>query len=177
VYLGWQEANLYMDAGYPLITMIPCALFGPQVLPAESGITRLIRCALSDGKVFLPEGGTRVWTYAFVDDVVRGILNAFENGRTGRNYILGGECMEVRRFLAQAGNVSGREIEIAEDSRVANLLRACMSPRTHARAPAAEIRKLLRHNWAYYSSRAVRELSYTITPVTEALERTCAVLT
>jgi nucleoside-diphosphate-sugar epimerase len=43
--------------------------------------------------------GQRILNYVLVDDIADGIILALEKGKTGQNYILGGENIEVSRYL------------------------------------------------------------------------------
>ena len=83
------------DDGLPVIIVNPAEVYGPNDRDLiTSG--NLVDFAHSN-PVFVPSGGTSV---VHVDDVAHGIIAAFEKGRPGERYILGGENLTIRDLAA-----------------------------------------------------------------------------
>ncbi len=117
------------------------------------------------------DGGINV---VYVGDVVKGILRAAENGRTGERYILGGENLTTREVFARTAALIGGRAPIAR----------VPIPILHAFTRLVEggygllgkeppiTMDLMVHagiyNW-YSSAKAQREFGYTITPFDETI--------
>ena len=89
----------------PVVIVNPSTPVGPRdVRPTPTG--RLIRdAALGKMPAYVDTGLNIV----HVDDVAEGHLLAFENGRVGERYILGGDDMPLREILAVIAAAAGRK--------------------------------------------------------------------
>ena len=89
----------------PVVIVNPSTPVGPRdVKPTPTG--RLIRdAALGKMPAYVDTGLNIV----HVDDVAEGHLLAFENGRVGERYILGGDDMPLREILAVIAAAAGRK--------------------------------------------------------------------
>lgn len=86
-----RAAHQAVAAGLPVVIVNPAEIYGPQ---DDDLVTsgNLIDFARSN-PVFVTNGGTSI---VHVDDVAAGIIAAFERGRVGERYILGGENLTIR---------------------------------------------------------------------------------
>ncbi len=127
--------------GLPIVLVFPGVVYGPG--PATEGnlVGRLIADHLA-GRLPGIVGATRPWSYAWIDDVADGHVAALERGRTGGEYLLGGENAPQRRVFeivrAERGRALPRRIPIAMAyaAGAAEELRARVTrrpPRRHAR--------------------------------------------
>lgn len=164
--------------GVPIVILYPGAIYGGGTLTDGGIITRLIRDAMKGHARYLGEGRQRI-CYAFMDDVVDGIVQALSRGAPGRGYILGGENVDYRTLFALLGRLTqvqqprrSMPFWLAESAGWMLRWRA----RLMGLAPVItdEVVRIYRHDWAYSSDRAVRELGYRITPLEEGLRRTIA---
>ncbi len=95
---------LVRDAGLPAVIVNPSTPIGPRdVRPTPTG--RMIRDAALGRLPAYVDTGLNV---VHVDDVAEGHLLAFERGRVGERYILGGEDMSLRRILELVAAATGR---------------------------------------------------------------------
>ena len=95
---------LARDAGLPAVIVNPSTPIGPRdIKPTPTG--RLIRDAALGRLPAYVDTGLNV---VHVDDVAAGHLLAFERGRAGERYILGGEDMSLRRILELVAAATGR---------------------------------------------------------------------
>ncbi|MEM9410355.1 MAG: hypothetical protein AAGA30_04535, partial [Planctomycetota bacterium] len=119
-----------------------------------------------------------VANYVFVDDVVQGHLLAAEKGRSGQQYILGGENLGFQEWLQLIEAESNRPARIIQlpttlvlaysyFSYAAGWMRGSDSPRLSPEFA----RKYLR-DYRLSSGKAIEELGYQITPLPEAVKKT-----
>jgi dihydroflavonol-4-reductase len=109
-----------------------------------------------------------------VDDVARGHLQAFERGRIGERYILGGENMTLREILVAISRLTGRPPPRIRLPHAVLLPLAGVSEafsRVTGRATRVTIESVrMAHKHMYFSSdKAARELGYSWRPPDDAL--------
>jgi dihydroflavonol-4-reductase len=96
-------ARLIEETGLQVVIVNPSTPIGPyDVKPTPTG--RVIRDALRGRIPAYVDTGLNV---VHVDDVATGHLLAFQHGRVGRRYILGGEDMSLRDILTAIATLSG----------------------------------------------------------------------
>ena len=96
--------QLVADEQLPVVIVNPSTPIGPgDVKPTPTG--RLILDAATGRMPAFVDTGLNV---AHVDDVARGHLQAFEQGRIGERYILGGENLSLESILRSVAAISGR---------------------------------------------------------------------
>jgi dihydroflavonol-4-reductase len=101
-YLAEIEVQKAVARGLDVVITNPTVVIGPGDLNRISG-NILIQVARGRVPVAVP-GGLNV---VHIEDVIRGHLLAFEHGKTGERYILGGENLTHLRFLQIAASVTG----------------------------------------------------------------------
>lgn len=104
-YLAEVEVRRITDEEIlPLVIVNPSTPIGPRdVKPTPTG--RLILDAARGRMPAYVDTGLNV---VHVDDVADGHLLAYERGRRGERYILGGENLTLEQILAEVAGVSGR---------------------------------------------------------------------
>ena len=113
---------------------------------------------------------------ADVRDVAAGHLLAFDRGKTGERYILGGANMTLENILAELARISGRQaprLRIPYSAAyVAGLLSTAWANVTgrEPRAPIDAVR-MARKKMYVSCDKARREIGYSPSPVGEALRR------
>lgn len=173
--LAEQVAASAEQAGTPLIRLYPGVVYGPGELTEGNLVGRLLRDHLAHR---LPGviGPTKIWSYAFADDVARGYAEALERGRVGAQYRLGGENAPQIRVFEILEELTGRSLPwrvpyaAAEAIGLVEELRARITGMTPllTRSTVA----IFRHDWALDSSDAARDLDYQITPLADGIRRT-----
>ena len=93
--------------GLPVIVVCPCEVYGPQDTALVTAGT-LVDFARGS-TVVLCHGGTSV---VHVEDVAAGIVAAFERGRPGERYILGGDNISVKAMAELALDILGKRSRI-----------------------------------------------------------------
>lgn len=96
--------QLVQERGLPAVIVNPAAPVGPRdIKPTPTG--RMILDAAADRMPAYVETGLNI---VHVDDVAEGHVQAFERGRVGERYILGGENLFLRDILALVDDLRGR---------------------------------------------------------------------
>lgn len=98
--LLWQEA-----AGMDAVAVLPAMTIGPGDTGGSPSTERILQMYRRAWLPFWFAGGLNV---VDVRDVARGHLLAFEHGRAGSRYILGGENVEFRQLIATVRSLAGR---------------------------------------------------------------------
>jgi dihydroflavonol-4-reductase len=158
-------------AGMPIVIVNPSTPIGPgDVKPTPTG--RLVLDAATGRMPAYVDTGLNI---VHVDDVAAGHLLAYQHGRIGERYILGGTDLSLQRILSMIALASGRAAPRVR------LPRALLLPLAYAAEAIARIAKretritvdgvrMARHRMYFSSARAVRELGYRWRPAQEAID-------
>jgi dihydroflavonol-4-reductase len=96
--------RMVAQEGLPAVVVNPSTPVGPRdVKPTSTG--RIIVEAASGRMPAYVDTGLNL---VHVDDVAEGHLLAFEHGRVGERYILGGDNLTLAEMLAEIANLAGR---------------------------------------------------------------------
>ncbi len=176
-YLADQLANEYFAKKLPVITVYPCVIYGPGEVTEGNLVVRIILDYLGRKIPGILGDGSKMWNYVFVADAVNGHLLALEKGMVGQKYILGGENASMGAFFQMLEELSGTpaprlripfwaaKLSARWDEFISPLLGK--SPK---HTPA--VIEIYKHDWAYSSAKAERELGYTHIPLREGLRNT-----
>lgn len=170
-----EAARRLIGEGHPLFVLYPGVIYGPGNLTDGNLVARNIIPVLNGT---MPFGmSIQAWSYAYIDDVVAGFLRVLETTPPSRRYILGGDNRTGSEFYAALETASGRKpprlnipLPVAAVAGWGEYLLAQVFGRppqllTH------EVVRIYRKAWTYDSTRAAREIGYTITPLAEGLKR------
>lgn len=163
--------------GVPLVRLYPGVVFGPGALTQGNYVVQLLlQHARGDLPGMLGRGDLRQ-CFAYVDDVVDGALSALERAQPGSGYILGGENKTGQELFAAFEAASGiapprMKIPFAVAGLIGKLQRWRAELGGAEPELTDEVVGIYRHEWAYSSSRAERELGYAITPFQQAIQAT-----
>jgi farnesol dehydrogenase len=177
-HLADQAARRFIEQGHPLYVAYPGVIYGPGNLTDGNSVAKNIIPFLN-GR--MPFGlSIKTWSYAFVQDVVRGLVKVIEGDPPSRRYILGGDNRSGEEFYRTLHEVSGRKpprwnipLGLAAVAGFGEYLLAESFGR-EPRLLTHEVAQVYGRSWTYDSSRAIRELNYTITPLKEGLTRLVA---
>lgn len=161
---------LVRERGLPAVVVNPSAPVGPRdIKPTPTG--RMIRDAASGRMPAFVDTGLNV---VHVDDVAAGHLAAFERGRVGERYILGGENMTLQEILGAVSRLAGRRAPRVRLPHglimpVAYLAEAWAS--VSKREPVVTVAgvRLARKRMFFSHDKARDELDYAARPASEAL--------
>jgi len=170
----FQAEQVALEAargGQPVVIVNPSTPIGPgDVKPTPTG--QLVLDAAAGRMPAYVDTGLNI---VHVDDVAAGHLLAFERGRVGERYILGGEDLMLRDILALIAPLVGRR-----PPRI-RLPYAAVLPLAYAAEFAARLTggstritvegvRMARKRMFFSSAKAVRELGYHWRPPARAFE-------
>ena len=172
-----RVADGAVAAGAPLVRVYPGVVYGPGSFTEGNLIGRLVADHL---RRRLPGliGPENRWSFAYVDDVAAGHVAALERGRAAARYALGGENAPQRRVFEIVQTLTGRRPPPRIPFPVATLLGAAEEARVSLFGGTPLVTRgaveIFRHDWSLDSSDAVRDLGYTMTPLTDGVAKTLA---
>ena len=172
-YLAEEEVRrLVSDEGLPVVIVNPSTPIGPRdVKPTPTG-RMIVEAAAGRMPAFVDTGLNVV----HVDDVAEGHLLAFDRGRVGERYVLGGRDMTLAEILAVIAAQVGRrppKVRIPHD---------LILPLAHAAEAWARLRRkgepfvtvdgirMAKKRMFFSSAKAESELGYAARPAELALE-------
>ena len=165
--------------GRNIVRLYPGVVYGPGALTAGNHVTQVL---LQHARGKLPGllgPGDRRQCFAYVEDVAEGVTAALERARPGSAYVLGGENRTVTELFQAFEAASGipaprRHIPYAVAGLLGRAQRLWAELTGREPELTDEVVEIYRHEWAYSSARAERELGYRITPLAEGIARTAA---
>jgi len=160
-FLAEQLVREFATAGAPVVIVNPSTPIGPgDVKPTPTG--RMVLDAARGRTPAYVDTGLNV---VHVDDVAAGHLRAWERGRVGERYILGGENLTLHEILTQISELVGRKPPFIRLPHAALLPVAYVSEalarllRHDSRVTVEEVRMARKHMY-FSSDKASRELGY-----------------
>ncbi len=172
-----EVARRYALQGLDVVLVCPSRVFGPGLATESNSVTKLIDLYLKGKWRLIPGDGTAIGNYVYVEDLVRGMVQAMDRGRSGERYILGGHNLSFDELFDQIRRASGKRFRLvhlpgwlALAFAYAESTRARMLGGYPTITPGW-VRTFL-GNWANSTEKAQRELGYRSTPLGIALEQT-----
>jgi|HubBroStandDraft_3_1064219.scaffolds.fasta_scaffold24404_2 farnesol dehydrogenase len=169
-----RRARQAIAEGVPLDVVYPGVLYGPGELTEGNLVVRHLLDLLHRRLPFLIGAPGRRWSYAQVDDVARGIGAALERAGAGERYVLGGDNVTLGEFYATVERLSGVPVPrrrlpdgVAKAMGAAAKLQARLTGATPKLTP--DLVEVYRHDWAYSSARAARDLGFRVRPLCDGL--------
>ncbi len=164
--LAEEEVQKAVARGLDAVILNPANIVGPY---DSANWGRLFRLVAEDKLTGIPSGRA---PFCHVRDIAQAHLAAWERGRTGENYIMGGVEASYQEAFTVVGSLLGHEVPDrplpAFALALAGRLGELGSRVTH-RAPdlTPEMATLLSAAISCRSDKAVRELGFQITPLGE----------
>jgi dihydroflavonol-4-reductase len=163
------EAMILQDK-LPAIIVNPTTPIGPRdIKPTPTG-----RILLDAARGRIPAFVDTGLNFAHVDDIAEGHLLAFERGRIGERYILGGENVPLQELLGAVADVIGRRAPRIRLPRLP-LFPLAFGAEAVARLTGKEPLltvdglRLARYRMFFTSAKAERELGYRSRPYREGV--------
>ncbi len=177
--LSDRAARKAIAAGAPLSVVYPGVIYGPGEMTEGNIVVRHILDLIHGrlpGLIGKPE---RRWNYVYVEDVARGVVQALEKPGPGGRYVLGGENVTLGHFYSLVGRLTGAKIptlrfpdSVAKAAGAVQKAWAKMRGKTPQLTP--DLVEIYKHDWAYSSAAAERELGYRWRTLEEGLAATVA---
>lgn len=175
--LADRLARSLCEDGLPLVRLYPGVVYGPGSLTPGNHVVRLLLDHAGGRLPALLGRGDLRQCFAYVDDVAEGVALALERASPGTGYILGGDNRTPLELFQAFEAVTGiRPPRLRVPFRVAEAMGWVhrVRARLGGREPpfTDQVIRIYRHEWAYSSERARRELGYAVTPLEEGVART-----
>jgi dihydroflavonol-4-reductase len=161
----------FVENGLAVVTVNPSAPIGPRdIKPTPTGRT-IVEAAAGRMPAYVHTGLNIV----HVDDVAKGHWLAFQQGRAGEKYVLGGTNMTLREILTDIAKLAGRTppmVCLPHNLVLPLAYLAEASARLTGKTPAATVEGvILSKKMMFFSSdKARQELGYTARPPAQAFE-------
>lgn len=175
--LADRRARQAIAEGAPLNVVYPGVIYGPGEMTEGNIVVRHILDLVHKKLPALIGLPSRRWNYVFVDDVARGVALALEKGAPGARYVLGGENVTLGDFYGLVERLTGVPVPkrrmpdgLAKAAGAVQKGIARLTGSTPQLTP--DLVEIYRHDWAYRSDRAERELGYAWRPLAEGLSQT-----
>jgi nucleoside-diphosphate-sugar epimerase len=180
-FLADQELSKRIDEGFPGIIIYPTRIFGPGILSQGALVNKLIIQYLRNKITFIPYNRPFINNYAFIDDVVNGLIQASSIGTIGEKYILGGENVDLKllyktinKFNRNSGLIW--EVPISAIQAFSWTTTLALEYLKKQSVITPDLIELLKQNFVFESTKAFSELNYHITPFDLAMEKTVTTL-
>jgi dihydroflavonol-4-reductase len=170
-FLAEQVVLEAARAGLPVVIVNPSTPVGPgDVKPTPTG--QLVRDAAAGRMPAYVDTGLNI---VHVDDVAAGHLLAFDRGRVGERYILGGEDMTLRQILVYIAQLVGRKpprvrLPYAAILPIAYIAEAVAKVTGRSGRVTLEGVRMSRKHMFFSSAKAIRELGYQWRPPVQAFD-------
>ncbi len=162
--------HMIAERALPAVIVMPSTPIGPRdVKPTPTGRI-LVEAATGKIPAFVDTGLNLV----HVDDVAEGHLLAWERGRIGERYVLGGQDVALKDMLAEIARLRGRkpptvQLPTAPLYPVAMIAEAVAQFTGKEPMLTVDALKMAGHRMFFSSAKAERELGYTARPWREAV--------
>jgi len=163
--------------GAPLSVVYPAVIYGPGELTEGNIVVRHILDLAHRRLPALIGRPERRWSYAFVEDVAEGIVRVLERAEAGSRYVLGGDNVTLAEFYRRVAELGGIAVPrrrmpdgVAKVAGALMKLAARLSGGTPRLTP--DLVEIYKHDWAYDSSRAARDLDYRPRSLADGLAAT-----
>jgi dihydroflavonol-4-reductase len=165
-----EVKRMVAEQGLPAVIVNPSTPIGPRdIKPTPTG--RIVVMAATGQMPAYVDTGLNV---VHVDDVAEGHCLAFERGKIGERYILGGEDLTLAEILRRVSGLVGRKpptVALPRRALYPVALAAETLARITGREPMATLDGLRMAKWKMWfsSAKAERELGYRHRPAQDAL--------
>ena len=176
-FLAEELVREYSSKGLHAVIVNLPRVYGPGQNRYSNAVNRFI-CQLLNSKISpLPWKLQTKTNYAFIDDVVKGNIQAMEKGLRGERYILGGENISYTKFIETLKQITDvKNIFLRIPSSVLRFWGWIELVRTrlcnHEPLFTPGIVKRFEIDKMFDSSKAVKQLGYAITPFEEGMKIT-----
>lgn len=165
------------DGGQDVVRLYPGVVYGPGELTDGNIVVKALLDHLQGRLPGIIGRGDRVWSYAYVDDVAEGHVQALARGRAGERYFLAGDNVSMDGFYAQVAELTGvgpprRHIPYAAAWALGLGMWAWAELTGHEPKLTHQVVNVFREHWAYSGAKARAELGYASRPLREGLRAT-----
>lgn len=167
----------FYKKGLDVVIVNPPRVYGPGLLNKSNSVTILIKKYIRGNWHIIPGNGEAIGNYVFIDDVVNGHILAMQKGVPGEKYILGGTNISFNGFFNTLSKVSGKNYKLLHlpfsimlaTSKFELLMADTFGKNPLITPPWA---KRYLQNRPVSSQKAIDQINYSITPLSEGISKT-----
>ena len=178
--LAERLANDAIRNGAPIVRVYPGVIYGPGTRATEGNLVGRMIADHMRWRLPALVGPEKIWSFSYVDDVAAGHCAAVERGTIGGRYALGGDNAPQRRAFEIVQQLTGRRPPFRMPFSAAVALGAVETARASLFGGMPLVTpgtvEILRHDWPLDSRDAVRDLGYTMTPLSQGIANTVSSL-
>ncbi|MHA1916006.1 MAG: NAD-dependent epimerase/dehydratase family protein [Promethearchaeota archaeon] len=172
-----QVIKNFITKGLKIISFYPGIVYGP----GDFNIFGKMLFDVMRGKIFplglCPGKGDSLACFSYIDDVIDGLVSVLERkDLIGEDFILGGENIELGEYLNLIAKISRnkkiRRIPMKAASMYAWMLETKAKITKKPPSLTRSTLNALRFHRVYSSEKAIKQIGYKITPLSEGLEKT-----
>lgn len=166
----------YIKNGLDVVIVYPTRVYGPVLNGKPASLTMLVHRSLTAGFRIVPGKGDKIGNYVFIDDVIQGFILAWQKGRKGEKYILGGENLTLKSVYLeiQKNAKQARKLLYLPLSIIRIFLFVEKVGSWFGRPPVLTqdwLAKVI-YDWNLSSDKARTELGYSTTPLEIGMQKT-----
>ena len=176
-YLGENLVKEYAHKGLFTVIVSLSKVFGPGIETHPISVNRIIDKFIKGKLTFVPKPGNISSNYCFINDIVKGHMQAMQFGLGGEKYILGGVNISYDDLFKEVRRLSGSKAKLLHVPislvKVLAFLNWCKYLITK-KEPFVTA-KGVHHiyiNKEFDNKKAIQNLHYQPTPLSEALKQT-----
>jgi NAD+-dependent farnesol dehydrogenase len=178
--LAERLANDAIQSGAPIVRVYPGVIYGPGTRATEGNLVGRMIADHMRWRLPALVGPEKIWSFSYVDDVAAGHCAAVERGTIGGRYALGGDNAPQRRAFEIVQQLTGRRPPFRMPFSAAVALGVVETARARLFGGMPLVTpgtvEILRHDWPLDSRDAVRDLGYTMTPLSQGIANTVSSL-
>lgn len=173
-----QLVKEYANKGLFTVIVSPSKVYGYSCFENKDfSVNKMIQSFISGQLTFIPKPGNYLANYCFIDDVVKGHIQAMEKGTNGEVYILGGENISYRDFFKEIKALTQSKATLIETPRyIVKFLALVQWIQFYLLGKEPSVtQRGIKHifcNKVFSSEKAIRKLGYSITPLKDGLSQT-----
>lgn len=176
-YEAEKIAKSYILNGVEVVIVSPSRIFGPGLETEANVMYRLIYKMINGKWRWIPGDGKGIGNYTYICDVVEGHWLAFQKGKSGENYLLGGHNLSYNELFAliqKYAGLSNKLFKVPISLTILFSYFVYLNAKVTGKKPfiTHHWTKRLLHNWNFSSEKAIKELGYKITPIEVGIEKT-----
>ena len=176
-YIAESYVRNYANHGLETVIVSPSKIYGPGLWNESNAVSRLIQMYVTGDWHVMPGNGKSLGCFCYIDDVVNGHLLAMTHGRNAEKYILGGENLQLKEFFEVIRTLSGKNHFLVHVPIWLMMLfgwKEEVGASLFGRDPLITRKWIVKynHDLACSSEKAIKELGYKITPISEGVKTT-----
>lgn len=176
-YLGENLVKEYSHKGLFTVIVSLSKVFGPGIETHSISINQVIDKFIKGKLTFVPKPGNICSNYCFINDIVKGHIQAMQYGLGGEKYILGGVNISYDTLFKELRTLSGSKAKLIHIPKYIVKLLALLDwckyllTKTEPFVTAKGVHHIF-INKEYDNKKAIQNIHYQPTPFSEALKQT-----